>query len=58
MKIKDDSRLHMEQEDYINDVSLKGAFIREVMASDMDESMKERVILCGLGALKGVEADI
>lgn len=55
VRIKDESRLAIQREDYINDVSLKGAFIRAVMASDMDEKRKENVILLGLAALKGEE---
>ena len=37
-------------------MSLKGAFIREVMASDMEDERKENVILLGLRALAGEEA--
>ena len=58
VKVKDESRLGLAKSDYINDASLKGAFIREVMASDMDEARKEQVILCGLRALKGEEAEL
>lgn len=56
VRIKDESRLALAREDYINDVSLKGAFIREVMASDMEDERKENVILLGLRALAGEEA--
>jgi len=55
LKIKDESRLRISPEDFISDVSLKGAFIREVMASDMTDEEKEHVILYGLRALSGEE---
>lgn len=58
VKIKDESRLELQREEYINDVSLKGAFIRAVMASDMEESRKENVIMLGLRALRGEEAEL
>ncbi|MDO4816449.1 MAG: metallophosphoesterase [Bacillota bacterium] len=58
VKIKDESRLAISREDYIHDISLKGAFIRGVMDSEMDGEEKERIILCGLRALAGEEADV
>lgn len=58
VKIKDESRLSMCREDYLHDVSLKGAFVRSVMESDMEDGEKERVILLGLRALAGEEADL
>ena len=41
--------------DYENDVSLKGEFIRQVMASGLEETDKEAVIRMGLQALAGEE---
>lgn len=58
VKIKDESRLSMCREDYLYEVSLKGAFVRSVMESDMEDGEKERVILMGLRALGGEEADL
>lgn len=55
VKIKDESRLKIEKESYQNDVSLKGEFIRMVMASDKPEDEKEQIILCGIRALSGEE---
>jgi len=54
-KIKDESRLLIHPEDYRNDISLKGEFVRRVMASDLKDDEKERVIACGLRALSGEE---
>ena len=51
---KDSTRLEIRPEDYKNDRSLKGEFIRSVMSDDgLDEAMRERVIACGLHALLG-----
>ena len=55
LKIKDESRLQIEKESYEHDLSLKGEFIRLVMASDRTEEEKERMILCGIRALSGEE---
>ena len=54
-KIKDETRLLIRPEDYSNDISLKGEFVRRVMASNLNENEKERVIACGLRALSGEE---
>lgn len=54
-KIKDKTRIELRFEDYVNDVSLKGEFIRKALTSDMSEDEKSRVIECGLAALSGQE---
>lgn len=58
VKIKDESRLTIEKESYEHDVSLKGEFIRLVMASDRSEEEKERIILWGIQALSGTEVEV
>ena len=45
----------MDRRDYAHDVSLKGAFVRRVLASDLPEEEKERAISLGLQALRGEE---
>jgi len=55
VKVRDESGLLIRPEDYQNDVSLKGEFIRRVMASKLPEQEKERIIACGLRALSGEE---
>jgi len=52
-KVKDESSLEINPEDYENDVSLKGEFIRSVLNSDIKSEDKELVILTGLKALNG-----
>ncbi len=54
-KIKDKTYIDILPENYMNDISLKGEFIRLVMASELSEERKSRVIECGLSALGGQE---
>lgn len=58
VKIKDESRLVIDKESYEHDVSLKGEFIRLVMASDRSEEEKERIILWGIQALSDTEVEV
>ncbi len=55
LKIKNETRILIRPEDYANDISLRGEFVRRVLASDLKEQEKERVIACGLRALSGEE---
>ena len=56
VKIKDESRLQVDWESYEMDASLRGEFVRLVMASGKSEEDKQRIVSCGLGALGGEEA--
>jgi DNA repair exonuclease SbcCD nuclease subunit len=56
-RVKDECRLAIRLEDYQYDVSLKGEFIRTVLASRMNEEQKQRTIEYGLRALRGEEVD-
>lgn len=58
LRIKDGSRLKIEKETYEHDVSLKGEFIRLVMASDRSAEEKEQIICCGIRALSGEEVEL
>ena len=58
VKIKDESRLKIDRESYEHDASLKGEFIRMVMASDKSEEEKDRIICCGIRALSGEEVTL
>lgn len=55
VRIEDATSLLIRYSDYEKDASLKGEFIRTVLASDMEESQKSEVIRCGLQALSGEE---
>lgn len=58
VKIKDESKLLIDVGDYAYDKTLKGEFIRAVLASDKSETDCERIINCGLAALKGERIDL
>ena len=55
VKIKDESSLEIAREDYEHDISLKGEFIRMVLASDRPQEEKEQIIRWGIQALLGQE---
>ena len=55
VKIKDESRLKIEQKNLAGDISLRGAFIRSVLSSDRSEDEKMCIIDCGIRALNGEE---
>ena len=57
-KVYDRSRLRMDPDAYRHDISLKGEFVRRVMASNLSEEEKERVITCGFLALTGEEVEL
>ena len=57
-KLEDRTTLSLRAEDYRYDASLKGEFIRTVMASKLPSAERDRVILCGLRALRGEEAEL
>lgn len=56
-KVKDRSRLAIFADDYKNDVSLKGEFVRLVRASKLSPEDQDRVLECGIRALRGEEVD-
>lgn len=55
LKVKDETRLLIRPEDYQYDVSLKGEFVRLVLASRMSKAEKEQVLRLGIRALAGEE---
>ena len=57
-KIKDESTLQLDKASYEHDASLKGEFIRKVMASPLSPEDKETVIRAGLMALSGEEVTL
>ncbi len=54
-KVYDKTELKISVEDYQYDKSIKGEFVRSVWESDMSIEQKNKVIKCGLSALKGEE---
>lgn len=55
LKVKDETRLAICPEDYRYDVSLKGEFVRLVLASRMSGEEKEQILRLGIRALAGEE---
>ena len=53
IELKDKSSLFINPDDYINDISLRGEFIRLVTEKITDEEKRGKVISYGLRALKG-----
>ena len=57
-RIKDESRLRIDPESYAYDVSLKGEFVRLVLASARSDEEKEKIISCGIRSLMGEEVKL
>lgn len=57
-KLEDKTRLRIDPERYRKDVSLRGEFVRRVLASELSEEEKERVIAVGFRALCGEEVGL
>ena len=57
-KVKNLSRAEINAEDYKNDVSLKGEFVRQTLAADLSEDEKREIILCGIRAIRGEEIEL
>ena len=58
VKIKDNTKVTIDPKEYENDISLKGEFIRLVMASDLSEERKIQIIRTGIEALIGEEITV
>ena len=52
-KVDDESKLKIDISNFENEISLKGEFLREVKNSNLEDSLKDEVILCGIKALTG-----
>ncbi len=57
-KLYNRTRLQIRPEDYLHDISLKGEFVRRVLAENLSDREKEEIIACGLRALGGEELDV
>ncbi len=57
VSIKDKTTPKIDAAIYENSPTLRGEFVREVMASDYSEEEKKRIILAGLRALNGEEVE-
>jgi DNA repair exonuclease SbcCD nuclease subunit len=57
VSVVDESNLSLRPETYEHDVSLRGEFVRMVLASGLARADSERIIRCGIKALNGEEVD-
>ena len=54
-KVYDKTELEVNLNDYEFDKSVRGEFVRAVWESELDAQEKNKIIMCGLSALKGEE---
>ena len=54
-KVYDKTELEINLSDYEFDKSVRGEFVRTVWESELGEEEKNKIIMCGLSALKGEE---
>lgn len=57
IKFDDETKLKIDEEQYINDISLKGEFIRLVRSSALEPKEQDSVISYGLKALAGEDLE-
>ncbi|MBQ4325142.1 MAG: metallophosphoesterase [Clostridia bacterium] len=55
--VVDESNISLRPDSYEHDVSLKGEFVRTVLACGLSREDTERIIRCGIQALNGEEVD-
>ena len=55
LKVQDKSTIKVHYEDFLNDKSLKGEFVRLMEKQDMDEDTKGTIVEIGIRALMGEE---
>ncbi len=53
VKIYDKTELKVDISDYEKDKSVRGEFVRAVLESELDAETKQKILTCGLDALKG-----
>lgn len=57
LKVVDKTQLRIAFSSYAKDISLKGEFIRQVQAADLDDNLKDEIMLLGIKALAGREIE-
>ena len=58
LKIEDESRLAIDFNEYKNDLTERGEFVRQVSRYEMNERLREEVLEVGLKALIGEDIDV
>jgi hypothetical protein len=56
-RVKDKTTIKIDIDDYKNDVSLLGEFIRTTLNSDEDKNIQGEIITLGLRALRGEDLE-
>ena len=54
-KLEDESTMEINADSYKNDVSLKGEFVRQILASELSDKQKQEAIVYGIRAMRGEE---
>lgn len=57
-KLSDNSTMKINIDDYKNDISLKGEFVRQVLSSDLSSEEKDAVTMCGIRLIRGEEIEL
>lgn len=57
-KLVNRTKLEIRPQDYCHDISLKGEFVRRVLASNLSQEEKDEIIACGFRALGGEELNV
>ncbi len=58
VKVYDETKIHVNYQDYEKDATLKGEFVRLVSESDLSEEEKSLIIKTGILALQGEEINL
>lgn len=58
VKVDDQSRLKIEPESFVNDLTERGEFVREALRYGLSDDMREAVLEVGLKALAGEDIDL
>lgn len=57
-RVDDETRLKIDPESFVNDLTERGEFVREALRFEMEETLREEVLEVGLKALAGEEIDV
>lgn len=57
-KLRDNSTMQINIDDYKNDISLKGEFVRQVLSSSLSDEEKDAVTLCGIRLIRGEDVTL
>ena len=58
VKFENKTKLKIDIEEYKNDISLRGEFIRTVLNSKVAQNLKDKILVTGVNLLSGGEADL